>query len=459
MFRRVFHLVLIALLFEQCSAHVHSESAKIETFSNELLAFITNYYLNETYQRFDYVILGKNCKKFAFAVVSNVHKKLQRIPVTFSITIKYLENSIVEKEIILETSTIIFIDSDKDYKDIQGKFVMKNIDNMKFQHIIIFQSTAGNQTNVGRFPMLYDSLNLYMSFIAQQKTDIENIIKMFTFDAISTPKCKLKFCAVNEFSTLKQKWTTDQFGLLNKKKQFNKCHFRIYSNRFDFAHEYSVSKTSKSSMKGQELLSSQLVRGFYEFTVNVFDILAQDLNFTYSKQTENTRFDFEINISPFSESSAVKNSHFLVYSEDEYTLVISTGEPYDALEKLILPFDPMTWLMVLITFSCAFLVILIVKFSSVNTQKFVFGSRVTSPVFNVVIVFFGQTMNILPGRNFARYHLMVFILFSLIIRTGYQGVQYEMIFKVKTSENEALKISDFFFFQSTGHSQEISRYS
>jgi hypothetical protein len=35
----------------------------------------------------------------------------------------------------------------------------------------------------------------------------------------------------------------------------------------------------------------------------------------------------------------------------------------------------------------------------------------------------------LPSRNFARCILMMYIWFALIIRTGYQGVQFEMMLK------------------------------
>jgi ribosomal protein S13 len=38
-------------------------------------------------------------------------------------------------------------------------------------------------------------------------------------------------------------------------------------------------------------------------------------------------------------------------------------------------------------------------------------------------------MMTLPGRNFARFILMNYIWFALIIRTGYQGVQFEMMLK------------------------------
>jgi hypothetical protein len=45
-------------------------------------------------------------------------------------------------------------------------------------------------------------------------------------------------------------------------------------------------------------------------------------------------------------------------------------------------------------------------------------------------VLLGSGMLALPGRNFARFFLMNYILFSLVVRTGYQGVQYDMMLKV-----------------------------
>jgi hypothetical protein len=46
-------------------------------------------------------------------------------------------------------------------------------------------------------------------------------------------------------------------------------------------------------------------------------------------------------------------------------------------------------------------------------------------------ILLGGSIRILPGRNFARYILMQFILFSLIVRTGYQGVQFDLMLKVR----------------------------
>jgi hypothetical protein len=110
----------------------------------------------------------------------------------------------------------------------------------------------------------------------------------------------------------------------------------------------------------------------------------------------------------------------------------SIGEGYTSYEKFLLPFDSGTWVCCGIFFVGAFLVIFIINRLERKVQEFVFGRRVKSPAFNVLVAFFGQSQNILPGRNFSRFLLMLFILFCLVIRTAYQGVQFDMMYTVSS---------------------------
>jgi S-ribosylhomocysteine lyase LuxS involved in autoinducer biosynthesis len=59
----------------------------------------------------------------------------------------------------------------------------------------------------------------------------------------------------------------------------------------------------------------------------------------------------------------------------------------------------------------------------------------------------GGGMISLPGRNFARFILMQFILFSLIVRTGYQGVQFDMMLKVCRGVTLTCSVFDLKFIQ------------
>jgi hypothetical protein len=115
------------------------------------------------------------------------------------------------------------------------------------------------------------------------------------------------------------------------------------------------------------------------------------------------------------------------FDMDLLQLLLSDPEVYSSYEKLLFPFDRTTWGLFIGTFVIAFAVISVVKRMSMNWQNLVFGNDVKSPSLNVLRVFFGLGQLRLPTASFARFILMMFILFCLIFRTAYQGVFYEMM--------------------------------
>lgn len=116
------------------------------------------------------------------------------------------------------------------------------------------------------------------------------------------------------------------------------------------------------------------------------------------------------------------------FSEDLF-FAVPPGEKYNGFEKLCLPFDDETWLWIAITFSSAFVTIFVLKFVKKSIADFVIGAGNTTPVLNVIRAFFGISQIASPEGNFARFLLMMLILFSLIIRTAYQGVMFDFLQK------------------------------
>jgi hypothetical protein len=113
------------------------------------------------------------------------------------------------------------------------------------------------------------------------------------------------------------------------------------------------------------------------------------------------------------------------YSQYGYT--ITKGLSYTPMEKLLLPFDLETWIMIIITFAIGFLTIFIIYRCNRFVQRFVFGTFIRDPSLNLTSIFFGIGVTRLPGRNFARYLFMIFTLYCLIIRTAYQGKMFEFL--------------------------------
>lgn len=138
----------------------------------------------------------------------------------------------------------------------------------------------------------------------------------------------------------------------------------------------------------------------------------------------------------------MKSNYFLTQPHDYnvFLYLVPPGEPYTNFEKLFLAFDEATWIMIGVTFSIAFFTIVCLIFMSRVVQERAFGSQVKAPWFNVISVFFGISQHVVPRRSFARFLLMSFIVYSLIIRTAYQGKSFEFLQKdVRKSPIRSLK--------------------
>lgn len=81
------------------------------------------------------------------------------------------------------------------------------------------------------------------------------------------------------------------------------------------------------------------------------------------------------------------------------------------------------------TFIVAFAIVFATYFVRQSTRNFIFGTRVRTPSLNIASIFFGISMNVLPRRNFARFILTMFAIYSLIIRTTWQGKMFEFLKK------------------------------
>jgi hypothetical protein len=107
--------------------------------------------------------------------------------------------------------------------------------------------------------------------------------------------------------------------------------------------------------------------------------------------------------------------------------VIPRGKPYTPFHKLLRPFQDYVWFSVLFVISACVVVITILSFLPQKYRNFVYGAKVTTPLLNVVNALYGGTQPILPKYNFARSLLMMFLLFSLVIRSLYQGALFQFL--------------------------------
>lgn len=115
------------------------------------------------------------------------------------------------------------------------------------------------------------------------------------------------------------------------------------------------------------------------------------------------------------------------YISDPIVFLIPPARDLTTLQKLLMPFQPLVWFCTLGSLAIGIVVILAVKQKSKRIQSMVFGNRVTSPFLNFYIAFIGGYQAILPKRIFPRFLLMVFLMYSLVMRTLYQANYYKIL--------------------------------
>ena len=108
-------------------------------------------------------------------------------------------------------------------------------------------------------------------------------------------------------------------------------------------------------------------------------------------------------------------------------MFFTPAEKYTPYEMFFLPFDLETWIFLAATFLSTFLTIVTVNRLSKSAQNLVYGTKVETPIWNVVSIFFGISQTKLPNKNFPRFILIMFIYFCLIFRTCFQSKFFEFM--------------------------------
>lgn len=107
--------------------------------------------------------------------------------------------------------------------------------------------------------------------------------------------------------------------------------------------------------------------------------------------------------------------------------LMPNGEPFTQLEKMFMMFDDDVWIGVGCTLLVLLIAIRVINRLSLKIQNFVFGRGVRTPTMNLLEIFLCGAQYKVPGRNFARFLLILFVFWSLVIRTCYQSKLFEFL--------------------------------
>lgn len=294
----------------------------------------------------------------------------------------------------------------------------------QFQFFVILKNVTRSEIS-----SLEDSEILHFQYFL---LDDKFSIKLLTFVWYTPEKCATpQLKEVNKFNGRARKWKLGKFSLI-KNKNFYGCElvFGAHRQRPAFEFEIQFEPEQKLSYSG--------------FHYNMIRNIANALNFSLTLNPisryggaplfKNLSIDISMQLAPFNFYILFTDIHSFTYPYMYYYdfILVPPGEDYTEYEKLFLPFDVWVWYLIVFTFAVSFTTIFILNFTKPGVKYFVYGKNVQTPSLNVTMIFFGISQIVVPARNFARYLVMVFIMYCLIIRTAYQGKMFEFMQKNMT---------------------------
>lgn len=424
-------LILINLIYVSRTFEIYKNDVK--SFSNSLNVIVEKFYLKNNLE-FQFIIGDVKCEKFASQIIKNILKVNPQIPVEVT-KIDDLEGYRRKYTWLrLKKSAIIFIHH-KDSTLKLNEIISTNSRNdyVRFQHLVVIQQQKPEK--VKKFVNLPDYGNMnffstpvnYMVFMYKDGRQL----KLETIKRFTKKDCGISLVKINEFSITNQEWKNDNFSLIET-KNFNGCKICLRlildSNSTESMYHTNLMRRIFKEMSGKFNFNfvNCATNGSFEEDKNNFIGNARMNN--DSKKYERI---IDSSMSGFTDKKLNKLKFEIKLTLMDFAVIVPLGKQHTAYEKFILPFELYTWICCGLTFGSAFAIIIIINATgNRNIQNFVYGHRVTNPAFNILCAFFGQSQNILPRRNFARFMLMMLIILCFIVRTLYQGVQFDMTYMV-----------------------------
>lgn len=108
--------------------------------------------------------------------------------------------------------------------------------------------------------------------------------------------------------------------------------------------------------------------------------------------------------------------------------LVTRGLSYTPAEKMILPFDRWSWILIISSVAIGFIVIgVTVHIVPKSIKHLTIGEMTSDPSFNLVRIVFGMQLTRVATGNCARLLVMIFILFCMVMRTAYQAKSFEFV--------------------------------
>lgn len=331
---------------------------------------IHNYYGKRS-ERFDIKFFQSSYQKFG-SIVDSMMKIDSGNSLPYKITIQKKNKIIVVPE-----SAILLFENMDDYEHFHSRAVFTN-ELSKICHFLVYIQNFVEQ----RFNASLNGMFPLETFLVHKSDQSLSLMTYLYFQQhICRQWVKKEINIITEFSL---KWKYDEY-FIEKFKNFNGCEMIImvpYPCEPDTAAEYDAKSKQLSQYWGNGIKFVKIISNSlnYTYTFNGYDMLSH----TYDNESLVNDFyihSFATRILKINTTSAT-----IPFRTSIDFILIPHAEYYTPFEKLFLPFEVEVWFWLVVTITTAVAEIFIVKLFPIKVEKFIFGSKVKTPLFNLMCV-------------------------------------------------------------------------
>ncbi|KAG5667753.1 hypothetical protein PVAND_015723 [Polypedilum vanderplanki] len=404
------------------------------------------YITNKIY--FDFIIYGKATNHIN-DVIDEVTKKLSEIIPIEIIHIKDIENwnhELNQSVVFLTESADNLINLHKN--SIKNHPIATKLTNLipkKFKFLVYVEEILeikkfrrAMEIHNEEISLSWCDLRCFEFIITRN----ENFINLTANLLFSEKSCgNFEPILLNSFGINSQKWNKELENF-NHFDNFHGCMLTISVNFNHFWYTEEAKKYRNSISDNKELITFQSFN-YRGISNEVINLAAKKYNFT-------PHFSIFDNLKGYNEHIGTKNYlgsklkmiFFLNSYLDKkivgfhtldqcdtisYYYLVTPNDLYTNYEKLLMPFDITTWILLTFTISSTFAVVFVSYKIPQWFKDLFYGKNVKDPAYNALGIIFGMSQLKLPNESINRFILLLFIWFCLIFRTCYQSILFEFM--------------------------------
>lgn len=381
-------LILFILIFDKAICFESESDSLVSEAINQIL---TEYFAKSS-RDIDLIYCGEIFEKYETLVDEILRKK------TDSLRVQLWKSEVWQPSVLeLKVSTFLIFESVKVFKEVAAFIDWQPTRKASHPHLVHISgaSIKDLQDNI-KNGFSIDNV----AFIIQQGQKSIELVSSFMY----TPqKCQTnQFLTINTFSRKSMKWNNSEF-YPKKYQSFHSCPLNIWV-------------PEEENFPGWELDITKALSKSLNFTVK-FGLPNPRDRYGLVQRTQylfTERFHGAFDIS----------APLLCY---DVAFLIPPGEPLTQLEKMFLMFDWEVWVAIGVTFTLSLVTIQVINRMSRKVQNLVFGRDIQTPTLNVANIFLCGAQTRIPRERLARFLLVLFVIWSLIIRTCYQSMLYQYL--------------------------------